>query len=65
MLNTLCVALLQCLAPVVTPTTCDSWAVIVLALLAMTGRVTMLDISRWTEPGGTYRTVQRLNLAVD
>jgi hypothetical protein len=26
----------------------------------MTGRVTMLGISRWTGPGGSYRTVQRL-----
>jgi putative transposase len=25
----------------------------------MTGRVTMLGISRWTEEGGSYRTVQR------
>jgi hypothetical protein len=25
----------------------------------MTGRVTMLGISRWTEPGGSYRTMQR------
>jgi putative transposase len=25
----------------------------------MTGRVTMLGISRWTEKGGSYRTVQR------
>lgn len=29
------------------------------ALLAMSGRVTMLGISRWTEPGGSYRTIQR------
>jgi len=29
------------------------------ALLSMTGRVTMLSISRWTEGGGSYRTVQR------
>jgi hypothetical protein len=28
-------------------------------MLAMTGRVTMLGISRWTEPGGSYRTIQR------
>ena len=33
---------------------------IVLAVLTMTGRVTMLGISRWTEKGGSYRTVQRL-----
>jgi hypothetical protein len=29
------------------------------AMLAMTGRVTMLGISRWTEKGGSYRTIQR------
>lgn len=32
---------------------------IALALLAMTGRVTMLGLSRWTGQGGSYRTVQR------
>ena len=32
---------------------------IILALLSMTGRVTMRGISRWTEKGGSYRTVQR------
>ncbi len=29
------------------------------ALLSMTGRVTMRGMSRWTGPGGSYRTVQR------
>jgi putative transposase len=32
---------------------------IVSGLLAMPGRVTMLGISRWTEQGGSYRTIQR------
>ncbi|MBX0328226.1 transposase [Oscillochloris sp. ZM17-4] len=32
---------------------------IVLAMLAMTGRVTMLGLSRWTGTGGSYRTIQR------
>ena len=32
---------------------------IVFAILMMTGRVTMLSISRWTEKGGSYRTMQR------
>jgi hypothetical protein len=32
---------------------------VVSAMLTMTGRVTMLGISRWTERGGSYRTVQR------
>ncbi|MBT0160996.1 transposase, partial [Candidatus Bathyarchaeota archaeon A05DMB-2] len=32
---------------------------IIVAMIAMTGRVTMLGLSRWTEKGGSYRTVQR------
>ena len=34
-------------------------ALIIYAMLAMSGRVTMLGISRWTDKGGSYRTVQR------
>jgi len=37
---------------------------IVQAMLSMTGRVTMLGISRWTGKGGSYRTVQRFFNAV-
>jgi putative transposase len=40
-------------------TTLRRLAPIVEALLSMTGRVTMLGLSRWTERGGSYRTVQR------
>lgn len=29
------------------------------AILSMTGRVTMLGMSRWSEGGGSYRTIQR------
>ncbi len=32
---------------------------IVLALLCMTGRVTMVGLSRWSEAGSSYRTIQR------
>lgn len=32
---------------------------ITIAMLAMTGRVTMLGLARWAGPGGSYRTVQR------
>jgi hypothetical protein len=42
-----------------TMTTIRQFSRIALALLAMTGRVTMLGISRWTGDGGSYRTVQR------
>jgi putative transposase len=40
-------------------TTIRQFSRIALALLALTGRVTMLGISRWTGQGGSYRTVQR------
>jgi len=40
-------------------TTIRQFSRIALAMLAMTGRVTMLGISRWTGDGGSYRTVQR------
>ena len=34
-------------------------AAVAQAILTMTGRITMLSISRWTDKGGSYRTVQR------
>jgi len=52
-------ALLQCLQPHVTATTCRQVSRIVWAMLVMTGRVTMLGLSRWAGQGGSYRTVQR------
>lgn len=52
-------ALLQCLNPELEKTTLRQMSRIIPALLAMTGRVTMLGLSRWTEKGGSYRTVQR------
>src|SRR5512138_1289437 len=50
---------LLCLQSEVSMTTIRQFSTIALALLAMTGRVTMLGISRWTTKGGSYRTVQR------
>src|SRR6266705_6673474 len=50
---------LLCLQPEVSMTTIRQFSHIALALLAMTGRVTMLGISRWAGQGGSYRTVQR------
>ena len=55
--------LLSCLAPCMTPTALRQMACIIGGILAMTGRVTMLGISRWTEEGGSYRTVQRFFLS--
>jgi putative transposase len=51
--------LLLCLHTEMTMTTIRQFSRIALALLAMTGRVTMLGISRWTGKGASYRTVQR------
>lgn len=53
------VALLQCSRPYLTTTTVRQLGCIIQAMLAMTGRVTMLGISRWAGKGGSYRTVQR------
>ena len=53
------VTLLQCLRPILTQTTVRQMSRIMFAMLAMTGRVTMLGISRWAGQGGSYRTVQR------
>jgi len=50
---------LLCLYPEVSMTTIRQFSHIARAILAMTGRVTMLGISRWTGHGGSYRTVQR------
>jgi putative transposase len=47
------------LAPALPKTSCRQLHRIVLAMLAMTGRITQLGISRWTDKGGSYRTIQR------
>ena len=52
-------ALLQHLSSCLEKTTIRRMSRIIPAMLAMTGRVTMLGISRWAEEGGSYRTVQR------
>ena len=47
------------LHPLLTSTHYRQLMMISEALLAMTGRITMLNISRWTGKGGSYRTIQR------
>ena len=47
------------LYPHLSTTTVRQFSRVVLGLLAMTGRVSMLNMSRWTSEGGSYRTVQR------
>ena len=53
------IALLTVFATHLSATTIRQLSLIIFAMLAMTGRVTMLNISRWTSKGGSYRTVQR------
>jgi hypothetical protein len=52
-------ALLQPIQNSVSKTTLRQLSRIITAMIAMTGRVTMLGLSRWAEKGGSYRTVQR------
>jgi putative transposase len=52
-------ALLQPLQSCMTQTTLRRLGHIIMAMLAMTGRVTMLGLARWAGPGGSYRSVQR------
>ncbi len=52
-------ALFQCLQPPMTATTLRQFSRMALAMLVMTGRITMLGMSRWAGPGGSYRTVPR------
>ena len=52
-------SVLSVLHPHLSMTSLRQFSRVVLALLSMTGRVSMLNISRWTSEGGSYRTVQR------
>ena len=53
------IGVLHCLSQCLDKTTLRQLSYIVPAMLAMTGRVTMLGLSRWTDKGGSYRTIQR------
>ena len=53
------VALLQNIAPSICPTVLKQMSHVISGLLISTGRISMLEISRWTERGGSYRTIQR------
>jgi len=53
-------ALLQPIAPLISKTALRQMSRVIFGMLAMTGRVTMLGISRWAGKGGSYRTIQRL-----
>jgi putative transposase len=53
-------ALLQNITPVVSATILQQMSHVIYGMLISNGRITMLEISRWTEAGGSYRTIQRL-----
>jgi putative transposase len=53
-------ALLQSLTPVISTTHVRQMSRVLQGMLISNGRLTMLEISRWTEAGGSYRTIQRL-----
>jgi len=53
------IALLICLEPLLCRRVLKQLAMVATAMLSMSGRVTMLGLSRWTEGGGSYRSVQR------
>jgi putative transposase len=52
-------ALLQPIQGRLPKTTLQQMSRVIQAMLAMTGRVTMLGVSRWAGEGGSYRTIQR------
>jgi hypothetical protein len=52
-------ALLQTIAPQLSKTTLRQMSQVIFGMLAASGRITMLGLSRWTEKGGSYRTIQR------
>lgn len=52
-------SLLLCLQPYLSKTNLRRMSRITQAVLSMTGRVTMLGLSRWAGKGGSYRTVPR------
>jgi putative transposase len=52
-------ALLQNIAPLITKTIFHQLSQVIYGMLVTNGRITMLGLSRWTEKGGSYRTIQR------
>lgn len=52
-------ALLEKIAALLDRRTLRQMSQVIFGMLGASGRVTMLGISRWTEKGGSYRTIQR------
>jgi ribosomal protein L19E len=52
-------ALLQNIAPLLEPVNFRQMSQIIFAMMVISGRITMLGLSRWADKGGSYRTIQR------
>jgi len=52
-------ALLGNIAPLLEPVNFRQMSRIIFAMLAISGRITMLGLSRWADKGSSYRTIQR------
>jgi putative transposase len=52
-------ALLQTIAPLLSKTILRQMSQVIFGMLSASGRISMLGLSRWTEKGGSYRTIQR------
>jgi len=57
-------ALLQTNLSGISKTTLRQMSQIITAMLSMSGRITMLGLSRWAGEGGSYRTIQRFYYTV-
>ncbi|MHB8627125.1 MAG: transposase [Aggregatilineales bacterium] len=53
------IALVACLAPYLSSTALRQLSQLIFAVLCIPGRVTTLGLSRWTQAGGSCRTLQR------
>jgi putative transposase len=52
--------LLQNIAPLLEKKTLRQLSQVIFGMMVISGRITMLGLSRWTEKGGSYRNIQRL-----
>lgn len=53
------IILLNCIAPIIRKNQQKQLQIIIQSLLSMRGRITMLGLSRWSEKGGSYKTITR------
>lgn len=53
------ITLLSCIAPIIEKKKQKQLTIIIEALLSMRGRMTMSGLSRWSNRGGSYRTITR------